>query len=41
MSTKNKASRYGNKDAELKFGHVHKDGKVSAFIVRSGTDPQH
>jgi hypothetical protein len=42
MSTKKLSTiRYGNKDAELKFGHLHSDGKISAFIVRSGTDPNH
>jgi hypothetical protein len=33
--------RYGNKDGELKFGHIHSDGTKSAFLVRSGSDPLH
>jgi hypothetical protein len=33
--------RYGNKDGELKFGHLHNDEVKSAFLVRSGTDPLH
>jgi hypothetical protein len=41
MSSKNKPIRYGNQNAEIKFGHTHSDGKVSAFMVRSGTDPNH
>lgn len=38
---KSKPIRYGNSDAEIKFGHIHSDGKVSAFIVRSGSEPNH
>jgi hypothetical protein len=42
MSSKNTAAaRYGNKNSEIKFGHVHSDGKVSAFLVRSGSEPNH
>jgi hypothetical protein len=33
--------RYGNKDGELKFGHLHNDEVKSAFMVRSGSDPLH
>ena len=33
--------RYGNKDGELKFGHIHEDEVTSAFIVRSGSDYRH
>lgn len=33
--------RYGNKDGEIKFGHVHNDDNVAAFIVRSGYESQH
>lgn len=33
--------RYGTSDGELKFGHIHDDGKISSFIVRSGHDPNH
>lgn len=33
--------RYGNKDGELKFGHIHNDNEISAFMVRSGSDPRH
>lgn len=42
MSKSNEATtRYGNKDAEIKFGHIHPDGKISAFLVRSGTEANH
>ncbi len=33
--------RYGNKDGELKFGHITDNNELDAFIVRSGTDPNH
>jgi len=33
--------RYGNKDGELKFGHLHNDEVKSTFMVRSGSDPLH
>ena len=33
--------RYGNKDGELKFGHIHNDGEIAAFMVRSGSDTRH
>jgi hypothetical protein len=33
--------RYGNKDAEIKFGHIHNDNEISSFSVRSGADPRH
>ena len=33
--------RYGNKDGEIKFGHVHNDDNVAAFIVRSGYESNH
>ena len=33
--------RYGNKDGELKFGHITDNGEIDAFIVRSGADPNH
>jgi hypothetical protein len=33
--------RYGNKDGELKFGHIHNDNEISAFMVRSGSDTRH
>lgn len=32
---------YGNKDGELKFGHIHEDGVLSSFLVRSGYEPLH
>jgi hypothetical protein len=32
---------YGSKDGELKFGHIHDDGVVSAAMLRSGQDPNH
>ena len=42
MSKKNNdLTRYGNKDGELKFGHIHEDGKIAAFIVRSGSESNH
>ena len=33
--------RYGTNDAEIKFGHIHQDNNMAAFIVRSGHDPLH
>lgn len=33
--------RYGNKDGELKFGHMTENNELDAFIVRSGNDPNH
>jgi len=33
--------RYGNKDGEIKFGHIHNDNEMSAFMVRSGSDTRH
>lgn len=33
--------RYGNSDGELKFGHIHDDGKIAAFTVRSGHEENH
>jgi hypothetical protein len=33
--------RYGNKDGELKFGHITDNNETDAFIVRSGADPNH
>jgi hypothetical protein len=42
MSKKNtKPTRYGNSLCEIKLGHTHSDGKTAAFIVRSGSDPNH
>jgi hypothetical protein len=35
------AIRYGNKDGELKFGHITDSEEVDAFIVRSGTESNH
>ena len=32
---------YGNKDGELKFGHITENKEVDAFIVRSGAEPNH
>lgn len=32
---------YGNKDGELKFGHIHEDGVLSSTILRSGHEPNH
>jgi len=39
--TNYEAIRYGNKDGELKFGHIHNDEVLSAYMVRSGYDPRH
>jgi hypothetical protein len=33
--------RYGNKDGEIKFGHIHDDNEISAVMIRSGSDPKH
>lgn len=33
--------RYGNKDAELKFGHLTENNQRLAFIVRSATHAKH
>lgn len=33
--------RYGNKDSEIRCGHVHSDQQLSAFMVRSGHDERH
>jgi hypothetical protein len=33
--------RYGNKDGEIKFGHIHEDNVLSSFMVRSGYDSEH
>lgn len=33
--------RYGNKDGELKFGHITENNERDAFIVRSAADPNH
>ena len=42
MSKKNECTiRYGNKDGELKFGHITVGDEIDAFIVRSGTEPNH
>lgn len=35
------AIRYGNKDGEIKFGHIHEDNEISAFMVQSGSDTRH
>jgi hypothetical protein len=37
----NHTIRYGNKDGEIKFGHIHDDQNVSAFMVRSGYNAKH
>ena len=42
MSEKNyNTIRYGNKDGELKFGHIHDDNKISAVLLRSGAESNH
>lgn len=33
--------RFGTNDAEIKFGHIHQDNNMAAFIVRSGHDSLH
>lgn len=33
--------RYGNKDGELKFGHIHQDNTLSAAMLRSGSESLH
>ena len=33
--------RYGNKDGEIKFGHVHQDNTLSAAMIRSGSESLH
>lgn len=33
--------RYGNRDGEIKFGHINQDNTLSAFLVRSGKEPLH
>ena len=30
--------RYGTRDGELQFGHIHKDNNESAVMLRSGHD---
>jgi len=32
---------YGNKDGELKFGHIHDDGVLCSTILRSGYESNH
>jgi hypothetical protein len=41
MSDNYDTVQYGTKDGEIKFGHINADGTISAFIVRSGADPNH
>jgi hypothetical protein len=33
--------RYGNKDGEIKFGHITENNEIDSFIVRSGYEPDH
>lgn len=33
--------RYGNKDGELKFGHITENNELLAFMVRSATHDKH
>jgi len=33
--------RYGNRDGEVKFGHINQDNTLSSFSVRSGKEPLH
>lgn len=40
-STNYHAIRYGNRDSEIKFGHIHDDNEISSFSVRSGSDARH
>jgi hypothetical protein len=40
--TKNyEAIRYGTKDGEIKFGHIHQDNTLSAAMIRSGSESLH
>lgn len=32
---------YGNKDGELKFGHIHNDNVISGVMLRNKYDPRH
>ena len=34
-------SRLGNHNGEIKFGHIHDDSKISAAIIRSGSESNH
>jgi hypothetical protein len=33
--------RYGNKDGEIRFGHIHVDNNQSSVMLRSGSDYRH
>lgn len=33
--------RYGNRNGELKFGHIHQDNVLSSVLLRSGSEPLH
>lgn len=33
--------RYGTRDGEIKFGHVHNDNVISSCMIRSGDDYRH
>ena len=33
--------RYGTRDGEIQFGHIHQDNNESAVMLRSGHDPLH
>ena len=33
--------RYGNKDGEIKFGHITENNELDSFIVRSGYESNH
>ena len=33
--------RYGNRNGELKFGHIHQDNTLSSVLLRSGSEPLH
>ena len=33
--------RYGTRDGELQFGHIHQDDNESAVMLRSGHDLKH
>lgn len=42
MTRKNDVTiRYGNANGELKFGHITNSNELDAFIVRSGSEPNH
>lgn len=43
MSTpkNSEAIGYGNKNGEIKYGHIHEDGVISSVCLRSGSEAKH